>query len=321
MEEARSLLSSKAIGQAEAAFEAATRYTDAPFDALFNAGLAAFQIGASGRALERFDACVKLRPHHTSALNNRGTCLQICGRDLEAIADFDAALAKSPGYADCWYNRGISLFNLEAYEEAAESYDQALRHGAAAAKIFNNKGRALHALGRIDEAIGCYRHALELDSGYPRAHLNLAVSQLTKGNFRDGFLEFEWRKVQPEMAAGARTYPAPLWTGKEDLSGKSVLVHWEQGFGDTIQFCRYLGLLENRGAKVEFAPQKPLRDLLSSLKVKASMDALDGGNVSIHYHIPLLSLPLAFGTSLDTIPANTPYLAAEPQRVENWRRS
>jgi hypothetical protein len=139
------------------------------------------------------------------------------------------------------------------------------------------------------------------------------------GRFEQGWRQYEWRKKHKEPIA-ARSFPQPLWSGAEDLEGKILFIHWEQGLGDTIQFCRYARLAEARGAKVVLSVQEPLRRLLTQLSPTVQIIGGAERPARFDYHSPLLSLPLAFATTRETIPAEIPYLGAEHERVENWKQ-
>jgi hypothetical protein len=143
---------------------------------------------------------------------------------------------------------------------------------------------------------------------------------LLSGDFKHGFAEYEWRWESEQLRANKRNFPQPLWRGQESVAGKTVLLHAEQGMGDTIQFCRYAPLLAERGARVILEVQKPLRELLSTLAGVAQVVSAGDPLPDFDMHCPLLSLPLAFETEPAAIPAATPYLSASPQLLKDWER-
>jgi hypothetical protein len=144
------------------------------------------------------------------------------------------------------------------------------------------------------------------------------LTLLLLGEWKTGLQLYEWRKRRTTEPVGNRQFPQPLLTSMDTIENKVVFVHWEQGLGDTIQFCRYLPLLAARGAKVLFAPQDGLRRLMASLPGNIELVDVEGRR-PFDCHAPLLGLPLAFGTDVATIPAAPSYLGAEPDRVERWR--
>ena len=170
--------------------------------------------------------------------------------------------------------------------------------------------------GKLDEAVACYHRALELKPDYADAHLNLSLSSLLTGDFRRGWPEYQWRWKTKRWQQ--RDRPQPLWDG-QPLQGRTILLHAEQGLGDTIQFIRYAPLVKQAGATVLVECQQPLVRLLAGCR---GVDALIGrGDDLPPYDVqaPLLSLPGIFRTSLQTIPVDVPYLFADPGLIAHWR--
>ena len=223
-----------------------------------------------------------------------------------------------PNYAEALYNRGNTLHELKRFEEALASYDRALAVRPDYAEALYNRGLSLHELKRFEEALASCDHALAVRPNYTEAHWNEALLRLLTGDFRRGWVKYEWRWKNESLAPPKRNFSQPLWLGAEALAGKTILLHSEQGFGDTIQFCRYVPLVAERGACVILEVPRPLRELMSTLtgaeQIVSSGDPLPDFDI----HCPLLSLPLAFGTRLETIPAATPYLRASSQSLMNW---
>ena len=322
-------------------------------DALANRGNALLSLGRFEDALHSYDRAMALRPGNSDLLNNRGNALQALKRYGEALASYESALALRPGHAGLLKNRGNALAALGRLEQALASYDRALqiqpddvgtlnnRGNALRALLrldealacydhalsiqprhpesLNNRGNALHALQRVDEAIACYAEALSIQPDYADAHWNLALAKLVKGDFAAGWKEYEWRWKGAE-SPGQRDFPVPLWLGKEDLRGKTILLHAEQGLGDTLQFCRYAARVQARGAKVILQVDRALRSLMGSLAGVVQIVAPGEALPPFDLHCPLLSLPLAFGTTLESIPAGNPYLHAGPEKVSRWER-
>jgi hypothetical protein len=181
----------------------------------------------------------------------------------------------------------------------------------------NNLGAALYALGRPAEAEASYHEALRLRANYPEVHNNLAYALLLAGRFEEGWKEYEWRWKAKPLWIGARDFSAPLWRG-EAIGDRTILLHSEQGLGDTLQFCRYAPLVVC-GAGIILEVQAPLVRLLSRLAGVTEIVARGDGLPPFDLHCPLMSLPLAFGTTLETVPAATPYLSADPALAANWQ--
>jgi len=262
---------------------------------------------------------IALDPESASTHYNLGVAQAQLGRHKEALASFDAAVALKPDYAEALNNRGNVLSDLTRPDDALASYDRALVSKPEYAEAHSNRGNLLASLGRIEEALAGFERAIALKPDYADAHWSLSLSLLQAGRWQRGWREYEWRKRKREPIA-ARDLPRPLWLGQDDLDGKRLFLYWEQGFGDTIQFCRYAKLAEAAGARVILSVQPPLRRLLAQLSPTIEFIRTDRIPDSFDYHAPLMSLQLAFATTAETIPAAIPYLAAEPERVEHWRR-
>jgi Tetratricopeptide repeat/Glycosyltransferase family 9 (heptosyltransferase) len=249
---------------------------------------------------------------------NRGLTLLTLKRFEEAIAANEEALAIDSGHAQAYSNRGIALCEIERCEEAVASFDRGLAVTPRYAEAWSNRGVALLKLRRFDEALASYAQALAIDPGYAEAHYNEAYLRLLTGDFERGWAKYEWRgKVK-----GAPVMPdfgKPSWSGEPDLAGKTILLLGEQGFGDVIQFCRYAPMLATRGSKVILAVSTRLKSLLSSLggvsQILGSKDALPQFDV----YGRVLSMPLAFKTRIDSIPATVPYLRASDAGLQQWR--
>src|SRR6266436_5485297 len=288
-------------------------------DALSERGNALLALGRAQAALAAFDDVLALVPRHPQARLNRGLALAGLGRHEEAIPDFEAASATPPVSPAAHYSRGISLFNLGRYAEAVAAYDRALSLAPDHVKALNNRGFALQALNRHDEALASYSKALELRRDFADAHFNQAIALLTIGDFRRGFEKYEWRWRRTGMPAQRRSYGRPLWLGEYPLGGRTILLHAEQGLGDTIQFARYIGLLARAGTKVVLEVQPQLKALLGQIEGVTAVVAGGEPLPAFDVHCPLGSLPRALRTEPATIPAEIPYLKASEERIGKWR--
>jgi tetratricopeptide (TPR) repeat protein len=306
--------------------------------------------------LEEAEACyrqaLRLRPNFPEALTNLGNVLVRLERPTEAEALHHEALRLRPGYADAYTNLGNALVVQRKYAEAEACYREALRLRPDGAEAHHNLGTALAEQGRLEEAVACYREALRLREDYidacgnlatallalgkpdealaahdlvlgykpdnPDAHMSRALACLLMGYWEEGWKDYEWRWRCAEFGGGL-PYEQPLWDGR-DLHGKTILLHPEQGVGDTLLVLRYVPLVKARGGMVFLACSKVLTRLLAGspgvdrlLEQGSSLPPFD-------LQAPLMSLPALFHTTPDTIPAQVPYLAADSRLVEHWRR-
>jgi tetratricopeptide (TPR) repeat protein len=269
-------------------------------------------------ALVYFRRAIELNPGQAEAYSNSGNVLSELERFGEALPYYDKAIALNPEYAEAYYNRGNVLRELNQFGEALANYDKATALNPGHVEAHYNRGNVLFAVGRHDEALACYDKAIAIKPDYADGRWGRSLRLLQIGDYDNGFREYEWRKRKGKPT-GARSYENPLWIGNEDIAGKTILIHHEQGLGDTIQFCRYIRELEKIGANVLFAPQKSLQRLLSGIGNRCVIVDVDDESLDFAFHSPLLSLPLAFNTTVNTIPNRVPYLNAEPERVKHWR--
>lgn len=275
----------------------------------FNFGLALQQIGLLDSAIQAYGQTIVLTPGDVDALMARGHVFATQQRFEEAVKDFAKAVKLAPQNADAWNNLGNALLESERQSEAIKAYDQALALRPGFAQALFNKGKTLAALERYSEAGKAYEAALKLNSNYEEAKWHLSWVRLIQGDFNQGWSLFESRWRVTELGNQRRYAQLPQWLGREGIEGKNLLLYNEQGLGDTLQFCRYVPLLQAMGAKVSLAVQAPLvsllRDQWPGVTVAKSFTDLSGFDLAT----PLMSLPLALGTTLETIPADMPYLS------------
>jgi tetratricopeptide (TPR) repeat protein len=287
--------------------------------ALNNRGVALGELDRNEEAIASFDRALVVRPDFTEALLNRGLTLADLGRHEEAIADYDRALAVDPDHAEALFNRGTSLASRNRPLEALASFDKAIVARPDWADALCNRAVALVSLNRQAEAIATFERATAIEPGHPEANCNESLARLRLGDFGRGWAKYESRWASRDLASQRRAFAQPLWLGGETLQGKTILLHAEQGLGDTVQFVRYAPLVAGLGARVIVEVQPPLTALLSDI-VGISRTVSKGEPLpEFDVHCPLLSLPLAFKTDLDTIPATVPYLAAPEVRVTQWQ--
>ncbi|HLZ01209.1 MAG TPA: tetratricopeptide repeat protein [Bradyrhizobium sp.] len=268
-------------------------------------------------AAVEFKAAAAIKPDAPAALNNLGIALTHLGRFAEAVTALDRAIALSPALAELYNTRANALRALDRLDAALADYDRAIALKPDYAEAHGNRGICLDDLARPEDALSSYRNALALKADHADTHWNLAVNRLRTGDFGTGWREAEWRWKSQSLRLRSRAFDKPLWLGAEPLRGKTLLLHNEQGLGDAIQFCRYIPLLAERGAKVVLEIDAALRPLLSGLAGLSQTVAGDEALPHYDFHSPLTSLPLAFDTTLAAIPASVPYLSV-PDGARDW---
>jgi tetratricopeptide (TPR) repeat protein len=316
-----------------------------------NRGIALRALGRAAEALECYEAALRIAPDYTEALANRGLILAELDRADEGLRDCERAAALKPGHAELCANRGAVLTKLGRLDEALASYQEAVALRADYAQAHASCAGVLSRLQRPEAALAAAERAVELDPhlaeglylrglalrelGRPREALpsmeaaarlrpsdvdmqfNLGCLRLLLGDLAGGWDLYEWRtklRQTPEY----RRFEQPQWSG-EDIDGKALFVYADQGLGDTIQFARYVALAQARGARITLSAQQGLRRLFGRLS--PPIEVIDETATPAHFdfHCSLASLPRAFRTTLDTIPAQFPYLSAEPEKIATWR--
>jgi hypothetical protein len=238
-------------------------------------------------------------------------------RFAEALVSHDRALAFRPHDVGALSNRGIALALLGRFDEALASYDRALAIRPDHAEVLNNRGKAFREVKRLDEALASYDRALRFDPGNADHHLNRALLLLLTGSFADGWHEYEWRRKT--KGRGERTFNAPEWAG-EDVSGECLLFYSERGLGDTIQFARFARSAASRAARVVLEVPVALEGLLQRLHGGATIVRAGAPVPDFDRHLPLMSVPFVLGWTPEQGAAETPYLSADPVRVDRWSR-
>jgi tetratricopeptide (TPR) repeat protein len=305
--------------EAVESFDRAAESQPAAVDLLRHRAHSLFALDRHAQAERAYRHLLGLQPASAPLHWCLGNTLLALKRFEDALASFDAALAIDPNHAEALLNRGNALSALHRDEEAVASYDRALAVRPAFPEALSNRGNSLLELARFDQAVASCDRAIALRPDYAQAHWNRSLMRLLQGELAEGFGEYEWRWKRAEIAAEAPSFEKPLWDGKVSLTGKTILLHAEQGLGDTIQFVRYVPLVAARGARIILQVQPALVPLLSTLSTVTQLLPQGADLPRFDCHCALLSLPLAFGTTLDTIPAEVPYLSAPPERITAWR--
>ena len=287
-------------------------------DALNNRGNALAGLEQPPEALASFERALTLQSGVAQGWSNRACVLRDLGRPADALASCDQAIALQPNYADAWSNRANALSDLNRPADAQLSYQRAIELAPALSDAWNNLGLTLVDLNQHAQALLSYEHALTLSPGFAEAHWNESLCLLQMGRLTEGWQKYEWRWERSRIKASKRPFAQPLWLGDFPIAGKTILLHAEQGLGDTLQFCRYAAMVTALGARVVLEVPSELMRLLSSLEGVAELIEQGQPLPPFDCHCPLLSLPLAFKTDVATIPASTPYLQPDPQAAQRW---
>lgn len=287
-----------------------------------NIGNIQAELGELKAAAENYRKAIAVRPDFVEAHNNLGNVLEGQG-DIEAAAEhYQKAVQTELAFDRGHYNLGNVLGEQGKYGQAVEQYNEALRSGDVSAEAHNNLGNALKAQGKYEEAIEHYRKALEISPDMVEPHYNMGMAMLTLGRFEDGWREYEWRFKSKEILSqiDERTFAQSRWDGSP-FPGRTVLVYSEQGIGDAIQFVRYLPLVKERGGRVIFECNKGIAGLVRSFSgIDLVVERSDCGETGEPFdlYVPLLSLPMIFDTTVETIIKDTPYLVSDPELVCKW---
>jgi len=309
-------------------YEQALKFRPDYVEAHFNRGIAFLDQARYAEAEGCFRSATALKPDMAAAHYNLGISLQKQTRWGEALKSFQQAIALDDSRPEAWNNLGTSLQefgrleNRWEYREQTEAcYHRAIECQPKFFMAYNNLGKLHQDFHDIPKAIRCYRKAIDLQPNYAEAYFNLATAQLTLGDYRNGWKNYEWRFHRHDWQ---RIYPRrlslPLWNGKA-FSGRTLWVHSEQGLGDSLQFIRYLPLVKKLGGQVVFETQIALLPLLENfggIDRLVPMGAGPSPENEADFFIPLLSLPGLLGTKLQTIPSSVPYLAAQKGTRHHW---
>jgi tetratricopeptide (TPR) repeat protein len=313
------LLQSGSFAEALASYDRALALKPDVAEILNNRGTALRMLDRPHDALASHDRAINLEPGLALAHLNRGSALACLGNFAEALESFDRAIARDPSSALAHSNRGGALHRLERFPEALESHDRAIALAPNLAHAHVSRGQTLAELARYEQALEAYDQALLLDPQSPEAHFGRATSLLVVGRFHEGWTAYEARRRRVRADA-FHPNGRPQWSGQQHIAGKTLFVEAEQGLGDIIQFCRYASMCADMGARVILTVHGSQVRLLQSLDPRVEIRPREAWPKAFDFHIPLMSLPLAFGVGQGGFAAQSPYLWAESERVERWRR-
>ncbi len=341
------------FNEAVESYKATIKHKPAHGKAYYNMGVIFHEQGRLDNALTCYTRAVSLQPDYVLAINNLGDVFQKLEKYTEATACFNRAISIQPDFAESHYNLGITYHSAGDKDKAISSYKNAIKYRPDYVEAHYNLGNLYSEEWRLGEAANCYRHAIKLRPDYVEAHNNLgeilqkqgkldesiasytmafeckpdyiearfhrSIALLLKGDFENGWKEYEHRLSIKKY--NKRLFEQPIWDGA-DLKDKIILVHAEQGFGDTFHFLRLLPMVKSKGGHVIFECQPGLAHLLERCNgfdeiVEKSSDEVDGSESDVF--APLMSLPHILGITLENIPVNFPYIWADPELIAKWR--
>ncbi len=312
-----SLLISAAPDQAMLHLEAATRLQPGNATTHYELGRLFARAGRQADAAAQLRRAIENRPGYVEASIELGNAYLRQTMPEEALKVCTAALPFAPESAALHNNIAMALLEMDRPEDANDHFTEAMRLNPDLPGVQSNAGIALQNLGRLEEARAAYRRAIAISADYADAHMNLGMTLLALGKMEEGWKEYEWRWRSMLHGAVNKTFEKPQWNG-EPAEGRTILLHVEQGFGDTLQFCRYAPLVAARGFKVVMAVQAQVARLLQGMPGVDRIIMPGEALPHVDLQCPLLSLPMAMGTTLATIPAATPYLHADPALTTLW---
>ena len=302
--------------QALASYQRAMELAPEFPDACNNVGALLAEMGRLDESIALLRDAARRHPDHPAIHNNIGNTLKLAGRLEEAEVAYRRVTELAPSAVEGLRNLAATLKDLGQVREGEALCRKALGMSANDPLILDTLGNILMADGRVDEALQNYDRALAIRPEFAAAHGNRSMALLLKGDFEPGWAEYEWRWQSDTFTSPKREFPTPLWDGSP-LDGRTILLHTEQGMGDAIQFARYVSMVAERDGKIILACQPELVRLFHTLPGPERVVTY-GELPDFDCHAPLLSLPRLFGTGLDTIPAEVPYLDADEGLTRIW---
>lgn len=286
-------------------------------EAYLNMGNVLQEKGELDAAIDSYNQALKFKTDYAEVYYNMGIALKKKGNLDAAIFSNQQAIKIIPDYAEAYNNMGNALKEKENLDAAINSYSKALQINPDYAEANYNIGNALKEKGQLGAAINSYKAAININPDYADAFCNLSIIKNLQGDLKSGFELYEWRcKIKDPLIWPARSQF--IWRTNRPVTGKHFFVYEEQGIGDIIQFCRYLPLLEQKGAHVTFEVSSNLHALLQTMDSRVSLITSVPEESKIDFESPLMSLPHLFDTDLKSIPARTSYLLADQYKVKTW---
>jgi len=291
-----------------------------------NLGLVLQDLKRYEEAVSSYEKAIGIDNTLYAAHNNLGNAFKDLGQFDRALQSYQAAIVCVPDYPEALYNLAEICKVLKQWESSLTFYNRAIYSRPSYPEALNNRGLMLQFLNRVDEALESFDQTLEIWPEYAPAHSNKSLALLLLGQYREGWEEHEWRWKMKEFTSAQRHFKQPQWVGQGTrvdsegaLNGKTILVHCEQGIGDTLQFCRYLPYLMETGAQILFEVQASVHSLMKQIVNPASLIKQGDPIPEFHFHCPLISLPYALRNSAPQIPSKYSYLKSDLHRIDKWQ--
>ncbi len=289
--------------------------------AYYNKGKALTKLNDFESAINCYNIAIEITPDYLMAHINLGFVLNQLQRYDEAIYQYNFAIQLEPNFSEAYYCLGVSLDKQKRHDDALANYERAIQLKPDYAEAYLNRGVTYNELQRYDDALANYERAIQLKPDYAEAYLNKSLLKILLGEYEEGWELYEWRWKDSQQKDLIRNFKQPLWLGEESIKDKSILIYTEQGFGDVIQFCRYVSIIDALTPKqIIFEVPKSLFSILSSLSSKFRLVEQGATIPDFDVHCPIMSLPHTFNTTVNTIPAAVPYLYADVRKTKLWNK-
>jgi tetratricopeptide (TPR) repeat protein len=286
-------------------------------EAQFHKGNALQGLKRYTEAIQAYSCAIELQPDRADWYNHRANALRMARRPEEALSDTDTALRLDPNNQEALNDRGNALQELNRFDDAILCYNRILAIRPDYTDALINRGAAYRDLKKFADALGDFDRALAISPGNALAQWSKGIVKLLTGQLREGLALYEWRKKMPARIE-AREYEKPLWTGDQDIVGKTLFLYIDQGLGDTIQFYRYAVLAKSRGARIILSVNSSIIRLLQEADPDIQVVDRTAAPPQFDFHAPLMSLPFVFGTTMQSIPTAITYLRPNAERVRKW---
>jgi tetratricopeptide (TPR) repeat protein len=287
--------------------------------AYVNRGVVLKELGSFEEALASQEQAILIDGKCAEAYLNSGNVLKELGRFEEAIVKYEHAITNKTDYIEAYLNRGVSLEKLNRSDEAIANFEKAISIKNDYVEAYFNKGSSLEKSNRFDEAIACYEKAISIKDDYADAYWNKSLVLLLKGQLSQGWSFYEWRWRIDKGGPEKRPFSKPMLQQEEDIQGKTILLHAEQGLGDTLQFIRYVPMVIGLGAKVVLEVQESLFGFFQGMHGISRLLKRGDPLPAFDLHCPLLSLPHVFKTELSSIPSPSYFPALKETKLKAWR--
>ncbi|MDP8566890.1 tetratricopeptide repeat protein [Methylophilus aquaticus] len=289
-------------------------------DAYNNCGNALIELRKFEDALSYFQKAIQLNPDYAYAYNGQGNVLMELKRFDEALLSYEKAIALNTNSSDALNGKSNALQALNRFDDAITGYEEAIALDPASADTYANRGLALQSLEKLDEAIQSFDKAIALNPEIADPYWNKALLKILMGEYEEGWRLYEYRRHRKGQKEAYPVYEQPLWLGQVPLHNKVLYIYPEQGLGDFIQFCRYVPLVEKLGGKVILSVPAPLYSIVKAMGLNAKIVKKDEKIDAFDLHCPIMSLPLAFKTSLENVPNAVPYFYADQAKKRDWEQ-